>query len=59
MTRHVHTSFPDLAEDLGRVKHAGHDIVLGLLSGSLEVHHIKLEVTAQLGVCELQRAAAT
>ena len=48
------TCLPDLAEDLGRVKHAGHDIVLRLPCGSLEVHHIKLEVTAQLWVCELQ-----
>ena len=49
------TSLPDFTEDLGRVQHAGHPVVLWLNSGSLEVHHIELQLCPQLGVCELQR----
>ena len=48
------TCFPDFTEDLGRVEHAGCDVVLMLPGWALEVHDIKLQVTTQLGICKLQ-----
>ena len=52
--RGLSTCFPDLTENLSRVEHARHDIILVVPSGALEFHHIKFEVTTKLGVCELQ-----
>ena len=51
------TCFPDLAEDLCRLQHAGLVPVILLSGGPLEVHHIELEVSPQLGICELHSKA--
>ena len=50
----VLTCFPNLAEDLGRLQHARLVPVILLSGGPLEVHHIELQLSAQLGVCKLQ-----
>ena len=48
------TCFPNLAEDLGGLQHARLMVVFLLCGGALEVQHIELQLTAQLGIRELQ-----